>query len=309
MRHFLEVDDLSAGELQWVLDMSSRPPRDAPQVLEGSGVALVFEKSSNRTRNSMEMAVRQLGGHPVYIRPEEVGMDVRETAEDIARTLACFHDIIAARVFRHSRLERMAACAAAPVINLLSDDAHPCQAMADLLTIAQCIGLERTERVAFVGDANNVWRSLAIGCAMAGIPSTLAVPSGYGPSGATLDRIAALGGECTVTDDPAAAATGADVVCTDVWTSMGQEDEQTERLAAFGPYQVTPELMSLAADGAIFLHCLPAHRGEEVAADVIDGPASRVWQQARNRMHAARGLLAFLAGPAQSGAAQSGAAP
>ena len=304
MRHFLEVDDLSASELMWVLDMSSRAPQDAPQVLAGSGVALVFEKSSNRTRNSMEMAVRQLGGHPVYIRPEEVGMDVRETAEDIARTLACYHDIIAARVFRHGHLERMAACAAAPIVNLLSDDAHPCQALADLLTVSQCVGLDRTERVAFVGDANNMWRSLAIGCAMAGIPSTLAVPDSYGPSGATLDRIAALGGECTVTDDPAAATTGADVVYTDVWTSMGQEDEQAERLAAFGPYQVTPELMSLAADGAIFLHCLPAHRGEEVAPEVIDGPASRVWQQARNRMHAARGLLAFLAGPAQSVPAQ-----
>ncbi|MXV87243.1 MAG: ornithine carbamoyltransferase [Acidimicrobiales bacterium] len=308
MRHFLEVDDLSADELQWVLDMSSRAPEAAPPVLQGSGVALVFEKPSNRTRNSMEMAVHQLGGHPVYIRPEEVGMDVRETAEDIARTLACFHDIIAVRVFRHNLLERMAACAVAPVINLLSDDAHPCQALADLLTVSQCIGLDRIERVAFVGDANNVWRSLAIGCAMLGIPSTLAVPDGYGPSGATLDRIAALGGECTVTDDPAAAAAGADVVYTDVWTSMGQEDEQAERLAAFGPYQVTPELMSLAADGAIFLHDLPAHRGEEVAAEVIDGPASRIWQQAENRMHAARGLLAFLAGTALHGAASAGSA-
>ena len=305
MRHFLEVDDLSAEELRWVLDMASRAADAAPPVLDGSGVALVFEKSSNRTRNSMEMAVRQLGGHPVYIRPEEVGMDVRETAEDIARTLACYHDIIAARVFRHRHLERMAACEVAPVINLLSDDAHPCQALADLLTVSQCIGLDRTPRVAFVGDANNMWRSLAIGCAMVGIASSLAVPDGYGPSGPALDRIASLGGECTVTDDPAEAVAGADVVYTDVWTSMGQEDEKTERLAAFGPYQVTPELMSLAAPDAIFLHCLPAHRGEEVAAEVIDGPASRVWQQARNRMHAARGLLAFLAGPALHGAASA----
>ena len=298
MRHFLAVDDLSADELRWVLDLSARPAAAAPAALEGSGVALVFEKASNRTRNSMEMAVRQLGGHPVYIRPEEVGMDVRETAEDIVRTLACYHTMIAARVYRHGLLERMAACEVAPVVNLLSDEAHPCQALADLLTISQCIGLDRTERVAFVGDANNVWRSLAIGCALAGIPSTLAVPSGYGPSSETLDRLGALGGECTVTDDPAAAVVGADAVCTDVWTSMGQEDEQAERLAAFGAYQVTPELMSQAADGAIFLHCLPAHRGEEVAAEVIDGPASRVWQQAENRMHAARGLLAFLAGQA-----------
>lgn len=303
MRHFLEVDDLSADELRWVLATSARPAAEAPAVLDGSGVALVFEKASNRTRNSMEMAVRQLGGHPVYIRPEEVGMDERETAEDIVRTLACYHQIIAARVFQHGHLERMAACEVAPIVNLLSDQAHPCQALADLLTISQCIGLGNARRVAFVGDANNVWRSLAIGCAMLGIETSLAAPSAYGPSAETLERLASLGGACTVTDDPADAVAGADVVCTDVWTSMGQEDEQAERRAAFGPYQVTAALMSQAAPGAIFLHCLPAHRGEEVAAEVIDGPASKVWQQAENRMHAARGLLAFLAGPALHGAA------
>ena len=309
MRHFLEVDDLSAAELRWVLDASARPAAEAPAVLRGSGVALVFEKSSNRTRNSMEMAVRQLGGHPVYIRPEEVGMDTRETAEDIVRTLACYHQIVAARVFQHGRLERMAACDAAPVVNLLSDEAHPCQALADLLTISQSVGLDRAERVAFVGDANNVWRSLAIGCALLGIETSLAAPSAYGPSAGTLERLASLGGACTVTDDPAEAVAGAAVVCTDVWTSMGQEDEQAERRAAFGPYQVTEALMSQASPGAVFLHCLPAHRGEEVAAEVIDGPASRVWQQAENRMHAARGLLAFLGGPALHGAASPGPAP
>ena len=250
MRHFLEVDDLSADELGWVLDMSSRAPEAAPPVLEGSGVALVFEKASNRTRNSMEMAVRQLGGHPVYIRPEEVDMDGRETVEDIVRTLACFHAVVAARVYQHSHLERMAACDAAPIVNLLSDEAHPCQALGDLLTVAQCIGLDRTQQVAFVGDANNVWRSLALGCAMVGITSTLAVPDGYGPSGATLDRIAALGGECVVTDDPAAAVAGADVVYTDVWTSMGQESEQTERLTAFGPYQVSRPRIACMPHGA-----------------------------------------------------------
>ncbi|MCY4516436.1 MAG: ornithine carbamoyltransferase [Acidimicrobiaceae bacterium] len=296
MRHFLEVDDLSADELRWVLDSSSRPVADAPQVLAGRGVALVFEKASNRTRNSMEMAVRQLGGHPVYIRPEEVGMDVRETAEDIVRTLACYHALVAARVFRHSHLERMAACEVAPIVNLLSDDAHPCQALADLLTISQCIGLERTERVAFVGDANNMWRSLAIGCAMLGIESSLAVPPGYAPPAETLERLESLGGACTITDDPAEAVIGADVVYTDVWTSMGQEAEHDERVVSFAPYQVSADLMSRAAAGAIFLHCLPAHRGEEVTAEVIDGPASRVWQQAENRMHAARGLLSFLMG-------------
>lgn len=295
MRHFLEIDDLSPAELRWVLDLSARPAAMAPPVLDGSGVALVFEKASNRTRNSMEMAVSQLGGHPVYIRPEEVGIDERETAEDIVRTLACYHAIVAARVFQHGHLERMAACDVVPVVNLLSDGAHPCQALADLLTIKQCIGLDSVERVAFVGDANNVWRSLAIGCALLGISSTLAAPAGYGPAPEVVERLAALGGDCMVTDDPVAAAKDADVVCTDVWTSMGQEDERAQRLAAFEHYQVDADLMANAASGAVFLHCLPAHRGEEVAAEVIDGPASRVWQQARNRMHAARGLLAFLA--------------
>ena len=297
MRHFLEVDDLSAAELRYVLDLAGRPTASAPAVFAGLGVALVFEKASNRTRNSMEMAVTQLGGHPVYIRPEEVGIDVRETAEDVVRTLACYHSIIAVRVFHHDHLVRMAACEAAPVVNLLSDEAHPCQALADLLTIDQCLGLGGTERVAFVGDANNVWRSLAIGCALLGIPTSLAAPQGYGPAAATLDRLAALGGECMVTTDPAEAIKGADVVCTDVWTSMGQEDERSERLAAFAGYQVDEALMAQASRRAVFLHCLPAHRGEEVAAEVIDGPASRVWQQAENRMHAARGLLAFLAAP------------
>ena len=308
MRHFLEVDDLSPDELRWVLEVSSRPVADAPAVLAGNGVALVFEKASNRTRNSMEMAVRQLGGHPVYIRPEEVGMDVRETAEDIVRTLACYHALVAARVFRHSHLERMAACEVAPVLNLLSDEAHPCQALADLLTISQCVGLERTTRVAFVGDANNVWRSLVIGCAMLGIESSLAVPPGYAPTAETLERLDSLGGGCKITDDPTEAVEGAHVVCTDVWTSMGQEDERDERLASFTPYQVTEDLMARAAQGAIFLHCLPAHRGEEVAAGVIDGPASRVWQQAENRMHAARGLLAFLMGTARHGVSSVGTA-
>ena len=298
MRHLLEVDDLSAAEMRYVLDLASRPAASAPAVLAGLGVALVFEKASNRTRNSMEMAVAQLGGHPVYIRPEEVGIDVRETAEDVVRTLACYHSIVAARVFRHGHLVRMAACEVAPVVNLLSDEAHPCQALADLLTIDQCLGLEGTERVAFVGDANNVWRSLAIGCALLGIPSSLAAPDGYRPAAATLDRLAALGGECTVTTDPVEAVKGADVVCTDAWTSMGQEDERSERLMAFADYQVDEALMAQASDRAVFLHCLPAHRGEEVAAEVIDGSSSRVWRQAANRMHAARGLLAFLAGPA-----------
>ena len=291
MRHLLEVDDLDPDELAEVLDRADREP---DRVLGGRGAALLFEKPSARTRHSMEMAVVQLGGHPVTVRGEEVGLDVRETAEDITRTLGCYHALVAARVFDHSVLERMAAVGAVPIVNLLSDVAHPMQALADLLTLHQELGSITGRSVAFVGDANNVARSLAIGGCMAGMHVRLATPEGYGFADADLARIRAAGGELAVTADPAIAVEGVDAVYTDVWTSMGQEDERAARLAAFEDYRVDAELMSLAGTDAIFLHCLPAHRGEEVAAEVVDGPASRVWQQAENRMHAARALVWWL---------------
>jgi ornithine carbamoyltransferase len=292
MRHFLEIDDLAPAELERVLELSAID--DPPQVLAGQGAALVFEKPSARTRNSMEMATVQLGGHPVYIRPEEVGIDTRESAEDVVRTLACYHSVVAARVFEHGKLERMAAVNAAPVINLLSDEAHPMQALADLLTARQLFGSGNDIRVAYVGDANNVWRSLAIGCAMLGIESTVAAPLQYAPSDVDLDRVRAAGGDPLVTDRPAEAVDGADIVYTDVWTSMGQEAESEQRLKDFEGFGVTDELLADLSDRGVFLHCLPAHRGEEVTHEVMEGDRSRVWQQAENRMHAARGLMAFL---------------
>lgn len=303
MRHFLEVDDLGSAELAVVLAMSgtSGAARNHARPLSGKGVALVFEKASNRTRNSMELAVTQLGGHPVYIRPEEIGIDTRESAEDVIHTLACFHELVAARVLAHSQLERMAACNVVPVVNLLSDQAHPLQALADLLTIVQHFGgtthpvAGRPLRVAFVGDANNVWHSLAIGCALVGIESVVSAPPSYGPTAADLQRVSSAGGAALVIDDPTEAVIGADVVYTDVWTSMGQENERSQRLSDFSGYQVDAKLMSLAAAGCIFMHCLPVHRGEEVTGEVVDGVASVVWQQAENRMHAARGLLTFMA--------------
>ncbi len=296
MRHFLEVDDLTPAELERVLELSgSEAP---PQVLAGQGAALVFEKPSARTRNSMELATVQLGGHPVYIRPEEVGIDTRESAEDVIRTLACYHSIVAARVFEHGKLERMAACDAAPVINLLSDSAHPMQALADLLTIRQIFGPD-VGRVAYVGDANNVWRSLAIACAMAGIETAVAAPPGYAPSDVDLDRVRAAGGDPLVTSRPAEAVEGADVVYTDVWTSMGQEAESAQRLKDFEGFGVDDRLVAGLSGRGVFLHCLPAHRGEEVTDEVMEGDRSRVWQQAENRMHAARGLMAFLLGEAR----------
>ncbi|MAF45279.1 MAG: ornithine carbamoyltransferase [Acidimicrobiaceae bacterium] len=294
MRHFLEVDDLTVEELQHVLELSIKP--DLPKVLDGQGVALIFEKPSGRTRNSMEMATVQLGGHPMYIKPEELGIDSRETAEDVVRVMAGYHSVLAARVFDHDRLERMAAADAMPIVNLLSDRAHPMQALADLLTIEQEIGLSRVGKVAYVGDANNVWRSLAIGCSMLGIETSVASPAGHEPTDRDLDRVLTSGGSVQVTDNPREAVEGADVVYTDVWTSMGQENERSERLDVFSPFTVDASLMGVASASSIFMHCLPAHRGEEVTDEVIESPQSRVFPQAHNRMHSARGLLSWIIG-------------
>jgi ornithine carbamoyltransferase len=295
-RHLLEIDDLAPEELHAVLDLCEQA--DHPRPLAGKGAALVFEKPSARTRNSTEMAVVQLGGHPVYIRGEEVGLDTREPVEDVARTLACYHAVITARVFEHSKLERMAAVVDVPVVNLLSDDAHPLQAIADLLTIRQEFGDLSGRAVAYVGDGNNVCRSLALAATMAGMEVRIASPEGYRLPAADVDRVAAAGRAPLLTGRPEEAVEGADVVYTDVWTSMGQETEAQVRRQAFDGFSVTDRLLAGAADKAIFLHCLPAHRGEEVSAGVVDGPRSRVWPEATNRMHAARGALAFLLGAA-----------
>lgn len=292
MRHFLEVDDLSAGELEEVLDLASAP--DPPRVLTGKGMALIFEKPSARTRNSMEMAVVALGGHPLYIQPSEIGLDTRETVEDVTRTLACYHSAIGARVFAHSMVERMAAVDVVPIVNMLSDDGHPLQALADLLTIRRELGTLADRSLAYVGDSNNVARSLVLAAGMAGMNVRVASPAGYQFDETTVDRLRTLGAEPLITDRPIEAVAGADVVYTDVWTSMGQEAEGDHRLRAFEGFQVDERLLGAARHGAVFLHCLPAHRGEEVTADVVDGPQSRMWVQAANRMHAARGLLVWL---------------
>tara|TARA_B100001146_G_scaffold74497_1_gene66116 strand:- start:336 stop:1235 length:900 start_codon:yes stop_codon:yes gene_type:complete len=299
MRHFLEVDDLSVDELRRVLQLSG--DLATPKVLEGQGVALIFEKPSGRTRNSMEMAIFQLGGHPMYIKPEELGIDSRETAEDVVRVMAGYHAVLAARVFDHDRLERMAATDAMPIINLLSDVAHPMQALADLLTIEQEIGLADVGRVAYVGDANNVWRSLAIGCSMLGIDTAVASPPGHGPTAMDTDHVLAWGGSLLVTSDPREAVNGADVIYTDVWTSMGQESQKEERLDAFERFRVDSTLMGDASERGIFMHCLPAHRGEEVTDEVMESERSKVFLQAHNRMHSARGLLSWLVGEAMEG--------
>jgi ornithine carbamoyltransferase len=294
-RHLLDVDDLSPVELLAVLDLA----RDEypPRVLAGRGVALVFQKPSARTRSSSELAVFQLGGHPVTIRGDEVGIDGRESAEDVARTMAQYHCALGARVLDHDVLERMQAVIDIPVINLLSDRSHPLQAIADLLTLrAHWGGKLEGRRVAWVGDGNNVARSFVLACAMVGVQVGIAAPPGYGLDDLTVDAVASLGGSLLQTVAPEEAVKEADAIYTDVWVSMGQEAQSLERLDAFGPYQVGPRLMALAAPGAVFLHCLPAHRGQEVTTEVLDGPSSLVWPQAANRLRAMRGLLLWLFG-------------
>lgn len=291
-KNFLEIDDLSPAELEAVLDLSEMT--QPPKVLDGLGVALIFEKPSARTRNSMEMAVTQLGGHPVYIQPGEIGFDVRESVEDIARTLSCYYAVIAARVFEHDTLDRMAAAASVPVVNLLSNERHPMQAIGDLLTIRHEYSVLEGRTVAYVGDANNVAMSLALACGLSGMNFRIASPEGHCFDQQQLDRIARTGITAECFEDPSEAVDGVDVVYTDKWTSMGQEASSDERSERFAGFQVDDLMMSGATDKAIFLHCLPAKRGLEVSESVLDGPASRIWEQAENRMHSARGLLSWI---------------
>lgn len=297
MRDLLRIADLDPAALNAVLELSARGDLGRP--LAGRGVALVFQKPSARTRNSMEMAVVGLGGHPVYITDSEVGLGSgRETPADVARTLACFHGVIAARVFDHQVLEAMAEATQTPVLNLLSNRAHPLQTLADLLTLRERFGALEGLRIAYVGDGNNnVARSLAAGCARVGVHLAIAAPPGHQLSEDELAEFNDHAGRVTQTADPAEAVAGALAVNTDAWTSMGQEAEAEARRAVFTPYQVDAALMARAAPEAVFLHCLPAHRGEEVTDDVLDGPQSVVWTQAHNRMRTARGALAWMLQP------------
>jgi ornithine carbamoyltransferase len=308
MPNLLDLDDLDPAAWDRVLALAvTQPP---PRVLEGDGVALLFEKPSARTRNSTEMAVVDLGGHPVYIQGAEVGLDTRETAEDVARTLACYHRVLCARVFDHAIFVRMASALArsgfdVPLINLLSDDAHPCQAVADVLTMREVLGSLAGRVLAYVGDANNMARSLAKAGVLEGMEVRIAAPAGYTFPLSELSALQAFadaagrGGSVQQTDDPRQAAKGASALYTDVWTSMGQEDERAARLAAFSGFTVDEELVEHAAADAVVLHCLPAHRGEEITDAVLEGPRSAVWRQAAHRRTAMRGILAWASGPAR----------
>ncbi|MGH3441320.1 MAG: ornithine carbamoyltransferase [Nitriliruptorales bacterium] len=295
--HFLSVTDLDAKELVALLDHADELKRNRGERrddLAGRTVALIFEKPSTRTRVSFQVAVTELGGEPLPLSSAELHLGRGETIADTAAVLSRYVHAIVVRTFGQERVEELAAHATVPVVNALTDHEHPCQALADLRTVRAELGRLEGAVLAYVGDGNNVAHSLLLAGALTGLEVRVAHPPGYAPDDTVVRHARDLGGDILVTEDPVEAVAGADAVYTDVWASMGQEDEAADRLRTFSDYQVTPELMGNAADGAIFLHCLPAHRGEEVAAAVIDGPASRVFDQAENRLHAQKALLLHL---------------
>jgi ornithine carbamoyltransferase len=301
-RHFLRDDDLSPAELAEVLDLAEQMKRDpyAHQPLTGpQAVAVIFDKPSTRTRVSFSVGIAQLGGYPLVIDAATSQLGRGEPIADTTRVLERQVVAIVWRTFAQQRIEQMAAVSRVPVVNALTDDFHPCQILADLLTIREHKGRLAGLALAYVGDAaNNMAHSYLLGCASAGMHVRVGGPEGYGPDPrfvADAEGIAArTGGSVLVTTDPHAAVDGADVVATDTWVSMGQESEKAERIAPFRGYAVDSDLMKRADDDAVVLHCLPAYRGMEIAADVIDGPQSVVWDEAENRLHAQKALLTWL---------------
>jgi ornithine carbamoyltransferase len=301
-RHLLRDDDLSPGEQAEVLELAAELKKNpfTRRPLEGPrGVAVIFDKNSTRTRFSFEVGIAQLGGHAVVVDARSTQMGREETLQDTAKVLSRYVDAIVWRTFEQDRLTAMASTASVPVVNALSDEFHPCQVLADLQTIAERKGSLKGLKLAYFGDgANNMAHSLMLGGVTAGIHVTVAAPDGFAPSPAVLaaaqQRAEATGASVTVTADANAAAVGADVLVTDTWTSMGQENDGLDRVKPFRPFQVNARLLDRADAEAVVLHCLPAHRGDEITDEVMDGPASVVWDEAENRLHAQKALLVWL---------------
>ncbi|HWS03014.1 MAG TPA: ornithine carbamoyltransferase [Gammaproteobacteria bacterium] len=296
VRHFLTLLDLSPEELQGLMRRAielkaKQHAGELYQPLRGKVLGMVFEKSSTRTRVSFEAGMSQLGGDAVFLSPRDTQLGRGEPIEDTARVLSRMVDIIMIRTYEHEKLERFAAHSRVPVINALTDLCHPCQLLADIQTYIEHRGDIRGKTVAWIGDGNNMCNSYMGAAKQFDFKLNVAAPKGYEPAA---DVIACAAGHVEVSNDPAAAARGADLVVTDVWASMGQEEEQAARAQAFAAFQVDAKLMRLAAKDALFMHCLPAHRGEEVAAEVIDGPQSVVWDEAENRLHAQKALMELL---------------
>ena len=296
---FLSIDDVTNDELAWLLDTGNAyasQREGGPQPLRGRTVAMLFEKPSLRTKVSFDIAAYELGGHAVYLGADEVGLDTREPVEDVARVLERWASVIVARVMAHSTLERFAANASVPVVNALSDVEHPCQAAADLLTIRQHKGRVEGLKVAYVGDANNCALSLGLGALALGADFAVASPGGYAFPGGDAARLRArsTGGALTLTADPDEAADGADVLYTDVWTSMGQEAETAQRREAFQGFQVNDRLLARANPGALVMHPMPVHYGEEMEPGMLEHPQSVAYAQAGNRLHAQKAVLRLL---------------
>lgn len=305
MRNFIDIGGMRAPALEWIIAealrrktaRAGRPAaaEDDDRPLAGHALAAIFEKNSTRTRLSFDLAMRQLGGAPIILNAVDLQLGRGEPIEDTARVLSHYVDAVVIRALRHESLTRFAAASSVPVINGLTDHTHPCQIIADLMTIRECLDGDRGARLAWIGDFNNVARSLLEAAGILGLSLALACPEAYGPGAAELTRARAAGGDIRLTPDKFIAASGADAIFTDVWVSMGDSDSDTRR-AVFPPFQVDEAVMTHASPRAIFLHCLPAMRGEEVSAAVIDGPRSRVWQEAENRIHAQKAILLWCLG-------------
>jgi ornithine carbamoyltransferase len=302
VKHFLDLADWTSEDL-WVMLMLAVELKQQwrtegnPPLLAGRALGMVFQKPSLRTRVSFEMGMQHLGGHALYLSPQEIGLGKRESIADIARVLGGYVDAIMARTFDHQHVIELARWSPVPVINGLTDYNHPCQIMADLLTIYEEFGRLEGLHVAYVGDSNNVVNSLLMGAAQFGYWMTIGSPDGYQPKAEVIDKARQLSGgrlNLMVTSDPVSAVTGANVVYTDTWTSMGQEEETEKRQKVFPPFQVNDDLLAHADEDVIVLHCLPAHRGDEITDEVADGPHSRLFPQAENRMHAQKAILVTL---------------
>ncbi len=296
-RDFLQISDYSAGEIDKLFSIAEamRAGKYKKKPLAGKSLAMIFMKSSTRTRVSFEVGAWQLGGHALFLSPRDVQLGRGEPIADTARVLSRYVDGIMIRTFAHSEIEELARYADVPIINGLTDLVHPCQVLADVLTVRQHLGGYKGKRFAWIGDGNNMANSWLNAAYVLGFELTLACPEGYDPNPMILQR-AASKAKIRIVRDPAEAADKADVVNTDVWASMGQEEEQTTREKAFKGFRVDESIMKRAKEDAIFLHCLPAHRGEEVAPEVIDGPQSRVWDEAENRLHIQKAIMAVLMG-------------
>ena len=287
----LDIDDLSADELATVLDRAAALKAGEDETrLDDRTLAMVFEKPSTRTRVSFEAGMTQLGGHAIFLGPDDIGLHGREPIRDVARVLGRYGDAVMVRLFDHADAVEMAEYASVPVVNGLTDDAHPCQTLADLLTVREAFGGFDVS-VTWVGDGNNVAQSFVLGCALAGVDLTVCTPPGYGIDDAVIERAAGLGNAPELADDPADAVADADVAYTDVWVSMGEEDEREQKLAAFEGFTLDADLLG---DDTKVMHCLPAHRGEEITDEVMESDRALVWEQAENRLHAQKGLLVEL---------------